>query len=200
MVHSGRERRVCELCGRSSLGDAESCMHCGTRHTIDSAVGGAPNADLPHGREQTVMLIAETSTFLADGRLGQIYTGCSKDDVRRIAGIPADFGRGDSLDDAEIWLNGALTFWFAGSTLERIGVYFTIEYPQNQTIDFDSEFPRRGDSVDKVIDFMVSHGIAFEELNGCLLTAGNVEIRWSKRDRTLTSLVTPPVPFPPKAS
>jgi hypothetical protein len=189
------DRSVCDICGSSSEAGATACAHCGVALSTQPAIVAEREPDAPLGADQPPMLLAEVGAFLSEGRLGGVRVGSSRDEVKRLAGIPADFGRGESLDDAELWLNGPVTFWFQGAHVERIGVYFTLDYPRNDAIAFDAEFPRRGDSIDRMTDLLERRGIGFERReDGSLLTSGNVAIHWYTPDRRITSLVVPPVP------
>jgi hypothetical protein len=188
-------RSVCEICGRSSDTALGSCGHCGVLFASEFSPSLEPEVSVPLGGDQGPRLFVNTGTFLAEGRLGEIGVGCARTDVKRIAGTPADFSRGESLEDAEVWINGPITFWFNKSRVERIGVYFILDYPRNEAIAFDADFPRRGDRIDQIVEFMERSAIRFDKREGSVLTSGNVEILWSKTDRTITSLVAPSMPM-----
>jgi hypothetical protein len=186
-------RGICEICGRSSDVGLASCAHCGVAFPADVPPKPVPDARKALGGEQTPLLFVDTAAFLAEGRLGEIAAGCPRSDVKRVAGTPAEFGRGESLDEAEVWINGPVTFWFDKSFVERIGVYFTLDYLRNDAIAFDADFPKRGDRIDQILDFMERRAIGFDLRDEAVLTSGNVEILWSRVDRIVTSLITPPV-------
>ncbi|MEK8032792.1 hypothetical protein AACH06_18380 [Ideonella sp. DXS29W] len=150
---------------------------------------------LPIGADQPPRLHAGLGAFLRDGRLGDVQVGMAKSEVLNAAGLPAEFGRGESLGDAAVWINGRTTFWFSGSTLERIGIYFVLEYLSNPAIEYDPDFPDRSVPKGMLEDYMRRFGIDFVVEAESITTSGGVSIGFSG-DGMVCSMVVPPVPMP----
>lgn len=126
----------------------------------------------------------------------------TRPEVLALAGHPAEFHRGDSLANAEIWINGRVTFWFHGEFLERIGVYYILNYLANDAIRYDSNFPESSTGLDEVCIFMRNTGISYSESQGSganleVITEGGVQIV-ADRDGNITSMIVPKVSYPAK--
>jgi hypothetical protein len=139
-------------------------------------------------------------SFLSQGRFGDVQIGMTKQEVLALAGEPAEFGRGDSIQSAEVWVNGKTTFWFVGSRLDRVGVYYVLEYPSNGNLKYDASFPESGARLESLRTFMQKNGIEFsEEFNSSphqvLVTKAGVQVN-AGRDGLLNSIVFPAVAMP----
>jgi hypothetical protein len=139
-------------------------------------------------------------SFLADGYFGGVRIGMTKEEVLALAGEPADFGRGESMQSAEVWLNGKTTFWFSGSKLQRVGVYYVLEYPSNGNLAYDASFPEAGATLKSLCTFMRENQIEFSEegessLHQVLVTQAGVQLN-AGRDGLLNSIVFPAVAMP----
>jgi hypothetical protein len=141
----------------------------------------------------------DLKTFLAEGRLGAVRVGMKKEEILALAGEPAEFARGDSMHDAEIWINGKVTFWFSASELERIGVYYVLEYPSNRNISYDTSFPERGTTtLQHLCNFMSENEIGYtidesHTRHRVLITNAGVQITAGGYDDVLDSIVFPAV-------
>ena len=133
--------------------------------------------------------------FLATGQFGSVTVGMIKAEVLSAAGVPAEFHRGETLDDAEVWINGKVTFWFDADRLNRIGIYFGQEYLSNQAIQYDAEFPAHRPQIGALKAIMEIAGISFHEEASSIITAGGVAIN-ANAAGSIHSIVVPPVPFP----
>jgi len=141
----------------------------------------------------------DLKTFLAEGRLGDVRVGMTRAEILALAGEPAVFARGESMQDAEIWINGKVTFWFAASSLEHIGVYYVLEYPSNQNISYDASFPERETTtLRQLCNFMSKNGVEYatdesHTRHTVLITKGGVQITAQGLDKVLNSIVFPAV-------
>lgn len=139
-------------------------------------------------------------SFLADGCFGNVQVGMTREEVLVLAGEPAEFGRGDSMQGAEVWVNGKATFWFSGSKLDRVGVYYVLEYPSNANITYDASFPEAGATLESLRTFMRENEIEFSEEGDSsphqvLVTKVGVQVNAGRND-LLNSIVFPAVAMP----
>ncbi len=190
-----RRRPICEICGTTLSKTA--CPSCGSTVSVDPAPEAALELPEPMGADQAPQLCVSLHDFLATGSFGGIRPGMSKPEVLDLSGHPADFRRGDSLADAEIWVNGRVTFWFHGETLERIGVYYILKYPVNDAIQYDPMFPESETPLEELCIFMRGTGISFSADHGTgahreVITDSGVQII-ADRNGNVTSIIVPKV-------
>jgi hypothetical protein len=146
----------------------------------------------------------ELRTFLAEGRLGTVQIGMTREEVLALAGEPAKFARGNSMLNAGAWVNGKVTFWFTESALERIGVYYAVEYPANKSISYDALFPEHGATLAGLSRFMRENEIVYSVDEGhirhrVLVTKAGVQIS-AGSDDVIDSIVYPAVEIPKRRS
>jgi hypothetical protein len=134
------------------------------------------------------------SDFLCTANFGGVRIGMSKKEVLTLAGPPAVFGDGTCFEDAACWINGICTFWFSGATLERIGIYFTLDYASNNAIQYDSDFPHHRCQYREMMHIMEREKILFNHdvKERTIISGGGVYIYY-RRDGEIISMVCPAV-------
>lgn len=148
---------------------------------------------VPMGAHQERKLHVSLYELLAEASLGGIRLGMTRAAVLARAGHPAEFHRGATLEEAESWINGKVTFWFEGQTLARIGVYYVLDYLVNNAIGYDAAFPEKGATVASLRAFMERHAIGFREARGpSLVTSNGVAIFAGHADELLSMVVPSP--------
>ena len=101
--------------------------------------------------------------FLNTGTLGEIRIGMSREECRSLFGEPAEFHRGDDLMNASIWINGIVTLWFETGVLNRIGLYFILDYEKNDNIELNGYFPNRVTKISELVNYMEKSKVIFSE-------------------------------------
>lgn len=189
------------MCGAGSFAGAPCCTGCGMKFGVDAfAVPSVPLA--PEGAGQEPCLFVSLREFLADGSFGGIRLGMDKNQILARAGYPAlsgsCCGTVSLMDPHSSWINGKTTFWFSAGRLERIGVYYLLDYPFNNAIAYDAQFPERGADKAWLQSFMQEHDIGFGPepdafRSSCenIVTAGGVQVIVS--DGNVSSLAYPAV-------
>jgi hypothetical protein len=187
-------RPICEICGQSSSPGSSLCASCGVAFPKADASAPVVKDRIALGADQSPRMQATLREFLATGKFGAVTIGMTKAEVLSAAGMPAEFHRGETLDDSEVWINGRVTFWFDGDRLDRIGIYFILEYLSNQAIQYDADFPARGPELCALKDFMEAAGISFRAESTSIITAGGVELNANPAS-SVHSMVVPPLPI-----
>lgn len=182
---------ICDICGTTSPKGVEACIYCGCQFSTVDVLNMSVERSEPLGADQIPQLHVALYDFLASGSFGGIRPRMTKSDVQALSGLPAEFHRGKTLDEAEIWINGKVTFWFNGEALERIGVYYILEYSENSAIEYGSEFPERNTCIQTLREFMHKNEIDFiEQPDASLLTSIGTSMHASS-DGKLLSIVYP---------
>ncbi|MFZ6679723.1 hypothetical protein [Undibacterium sp. Tian12W] len=185
---------ICEMCGKYSPSDSIVCIECACPFSASEDL-------LTHREDSSVNIVklepqlqVGLNDFLCAANFGGVRIGMNKTEVLALAGPPAVFGDGTCLEDAACWINGICTFWFSGATLERIGIYFTLDYASNNAIQYDSDFPRHRCQYREATQYMEREKILFSHdvKKRAIISGGGVYIYY-RNDGEISSMVFPAV-------